>query len=79
MVCRDYVRGKLGLPQWNERGTRNKVVHAVSRRRNQEVRPTIAFGLQRWAEARDPRGTSVPRYLYSRPNTYRYLTISRAV
>ena len=76
--CRDYVRARLGLPQWEPGDEQNRrVVHV----REFDHRPVDIEGprprtddellrLQRardlWSEARDPRGTLAETYLQLR-------------
>jgi len=75
-LCKDYVRERLGLPQWQPgdgRGSRlaafnRAAVDAESERRpwTQEELARIARAVAIWNEAVDPRGTPAEQYLGSR-------------
>jgi putative DNA primase/helicase len=80
-LCKDYVRERLGLPQWQPGDGRDRrvdpsrlkaferaAVEAESERRprTQEDLARIARALTVWNEAVDPRGTPVEQYLASR-------------
>jgi Toprim domain len=79
LTCRDYVRQRLGLPQWQPGDGRNRTIHPqhvrawdrdVIEREVQEKRPMTEdelrnrdFAVRIWNEAHDPRGTLVEKYL----------------
>jgi hypothetical protein len=80
-LCKDYVRERLGLPQWQPGDGRDRrvdpsrlkaferaAVEAESERRprTQEDLARIARALTIWNEAVDPRGTPAEQYLASR-------------
>lgn len=80
-AARDYVRGKLGLPEWQPGDEQNRRVHPTQRRafdeaavnREAERRPRteddnlrITRARAIWDEATDPRGTLAEQYLQSR-------------
>jgi hypothetical protein len=80
-LCKDYVRERLGLPQWQPGDDRDRrvdpsrlktferaVVEAEAERRplTQDDRVRIERARAVWDEATDPRGTSAERYLRSR-------------
>jgi putative DNA primase/helicase len=80
-LCKDYVRERAGLPQWQPGDDRDRrvdpsrlkaferaAVEAESERRprTQEDLARIARALTIWNEARDPRGTPADRFLASR-------------
>jgi hypothetical protein len=64
-LCRDYVRGRLGLPPWSNHPSRAPLVvvqtkpddHDEARERNKQ------YALKIWHNSIDPRGTIVERYL----------------
>lgn len=80
-TCRDYVRQRLGLPQWHPGDEQNRSVPASMVERfdeaviDQEAQPRpyteddllrIGRASKIWDEAKDPRGTLAERYLASR-------------
>jgi len=80
-LCKDYVRERLGLPQWQPGDGRDRrvdpsrlktferaVVEAEAERRplTQDDRVRIERARAVWDEAADPRGTLAERYLLSR-------------
>ena len=80
-LCKDYVRERLGLPQWQPGDDRDRrvdpsrlksferaAVEAEAERRplTQDDRVRIERARALWDEATDPRGTEAERYLASR-------------
>jgi Toprim domain len=80
-LCKDYVRERLGLPQWHPGDDRDRrvdpsrlktferaAVEAEAERRplTQDDRVRIERARAVWDEATDPRGTLAERYLRSR-------------
>ena len=80
-TCKDYVRERLGLPQWQPGDERERrvdpprlktfervAVEAEAERRplTQDDRVRIERARAMWDEATDPRGTEAERYLASR-------------
>ena len=80
-TCKDYVRERLGLPQWQPGDERERrvdpprlktfervAVEAEAERRplTQDDRVRIERTRAMWDEATDPRGTEAERYLASR-------------
>ena len=80
-LCKDYVRERLGLPQWQPGDGRDRrvdpsrlktferaAVEAEAERRplTQDDRVRIERARALWDEATDPRGTLAERYLLSR-------------
>ena len=80
-TCKDYVRERLGLPQWQPGDERERrvdpsrlktfervAVEAETKRRplTQDDRVRIERARAMWDEATDPRGTEAERYLASR-------------
>jgi putative DNA primase/helicase len=80
-LCKDYVRERLGLPQWQPGDDRDRrvdpsrlktferaAVEAEAERRplTQDDRVRIERAHAMWDEATDPRGTEAERYLASR-------------
>ena len=80
-LCKDYVRERLGLPQWQPGDDRDRrvdpsrlksferaAVEAEAERRplTQDDRVRIERARAVWDEATDPRGTLAERYLRSR-------------
>jgi hypothetical protein len=80
-LCKDYVRERLGLPQWQPGDGRDRrvdpsrlkaferaAVEAEAERRplTQNDRARIEHARAVWDEATDPRGTLAERYLRSR-------------
>jgi putative DNA primase/helicase len=79
LVCKDYVRSKLGWPQWQPGDERDRTIHpqkvtdwdrGVIEREVQEKRPMTEdelrnreFACKIWNEAQDPRGTLAETYL----------------
>jgi putative DNA primase/helicase len=81
ILCKDYVRERLGLPQWQPGDGRDRrvdpsrlktferaVVEAEAERRplTQDDRVRIERARAVWDEATDPRGTPAEQYLASR-------------
>jgi hypothetical protein len=79
--CRDYVRQRLGLPEWQPGDEQNRRVHptkikefdrnvidreAEQRRRTDDDLLRIQWALDIWNGGVDPRGTVAERYLASR-------------
>ena len=77
-LCKDYVRERLGLPQWQPGDGRDRrvepsrlkafdraAVNAESERREEDL-ARIAPAVAIWDEAVDPRGTTAEAYLRSR-------------
>ena len=66
--CRDHVRARLGLPQWQPQGRRETVynIHDKSARAEPDDGAKIARAAELWAEAVDPTHTLVATYLASR-------------
>jgi len=77
-TCRDYVRTKLGLPQWEPGDGRDRCVHpahikefdrkaldqeAEYRPRSEDDLVRIERAVRIWDEAQDPRGTLAEHYL----------------
>ena len=80
-LCKDYVRERLGLPQWQPGDDRDRrvdpsrlktferaAVEAEAERRplTQDDRVRIERARAMWDAATDPRGTQAERYLASR-------------
>jgi Toprim domain len=80
-LCKDYVRERLGLPQWQPGDGHDRRVdprrlktferaaleaESERRARMQEDLARIARAVAIWNEAVDPRGTSAEQYLASR-------------
>jgi putative DNA primase/helicase len=79
LVCKDYVRGKLGIPQWTPGDGRNRTTQprkiaawdqAAIEREVTEKRPmnedelrNREFAIKIWDAAQDPRGTLAEKYL----------------
>jgi putative DNA primase/helicase len=79
IVCKDYVRQRLGLPDWQPGDEQNRTIHPsrveawdrmVIERETNERRPMTEdemrnrdLAVQMWNEAQDPRGTLAERYL----------------
>jgi hypothetical protein len=78
LVCKDYVRERLGLPQWQPGDGEDRRVYPSRRQhfdqtainRESEKRPRteddlirIGRAVQIWHEAQDPRGTLAQTYL----------------
>jgi putative DNA primase/helicase len=81
IVCKDYVRQRLGLPSWQSGDEQDRRIEPRDVRTfdrdavDQELEPRprtdddllrIKRAKQVWAEACDPRGTLAERYLQSR-------------
>jgi putative DNA primase/helicase len=81
IICKDYIRRRLGLPQWQPGDGRDRRVDPVHVRkfdrtapdRESTKRPRSEDDLARverateiWNEAVDPRGTAVEKYLHAR-------------
>jgi hypothetical protein len=71
--CRDYVRGKLGLPPWQPgQADRSRTVPARAARDAREEHEMADEEIERieraqtiWSEAQDPRRTLAEHYLHS--------------
>jgi hypothetical protein len=59
--CRDYVRERLGLAQWNEEKPSLRLTHPQS-----DSKQTVERAKRIWDEGRDPRVPAVGDYLASR-------------
>jgi putative DNA primase/helicase len=81
IVCKDYVRQRLGLPSWQPGDEQDKRIaprsvsifdHAAVQQESEPRQRTdddllrINRAQQVWAEAGDPRGTLAEQYLHSR-------------
>ena len=81
VFCRDYVRQRLGLPEWRPGDEQDRRVppsrirdfdrmttnhQANDRARTDEDRERIARAVRLWDEGRDPRHTIIEDYLRSR-------------
>jgi hypothetical protein len=66
-TCKDYVRLRLGWPQWQP-GRNRRVITSWRKARadNGAERERIAYAVAIWDEAVDPRGTLAEAYLASR-------------
>jgi putative DNA primase/helicase len=86
ILCKDYVRQRLGLPQWQPGDGRDRTIppHKVAAwdraaidQEAEEQRPLTEDDLLRieravtiWNEAQHPRGTLAERYLQEQRNLY---------
>lgn len=71
--CRDYVRSKLGLPQWQPSRAADGAVHDDRNAQSAQIdraplstenpEPPNPVAMKLWGQSRDPRGTIVERYL----------------
>ena len=76
LVCKDHVRGRIGLPAWAPRDGRNSRVRGYDlaaikaesecRERNEDDWKRIKRAQAIWCEAVDPRNTPAEQYLRSR-------------
>ena len=68
IVCKDYVRGKLGLPVWNGRADKPLKVLAKSRKTETKVDEAkrSKSALKIWQSTKPADGTVVETYLRSR-------------
>lgn len=66
-LCKDYVRERLGWPQWQP-GRNRRVITSWRKARSDDSaeRERIARAVAIWDEAADPRGTAAEAYLASR-------------
>lgn len=67
-ACRDYVRGRLGLPRenWKQRDQRATVARVPARENREDDKKRTAEALAIWHWSKDPRGTIAETYLRSR-------------
>jgi putative DNA primase/helicase len=81
IICKDHVRHRLGLPEWEPGDGRGRRVHPSHVRKFDRIavdrgsgkRPRSEDDLARieravaiWDEGRDPRGTAAEQYLHAR-------------
>jgi hypothetical protein len=64
LECRDHVRAALGVGHWRPRDDNRPLRRPPPAADDEAAR--IAAALRLWAEARDPRGSVVERYLAGR-------------
>jgi putative DNA primase/helicase len=62
LLCRDYIRERLGLPHWQPNVRREPPTTAIKPADN-DVQRRAQIALRIWNESTDPRGTIVERYL----------------
>jgi hypothetical protein len=65
IVCRDYVRGRLGLPAFGG-SERRRPPRREKREPHRSEQSSADYALKLWGEARDLRGTLAEKYLSGR-------------
>ena len=83
LVCRAYVRAKLGLPAWSAHGHARRPVSRLAQVVDpavaKESENRIARALAIWNESQDPRGTLAERYLKDERNLALLSDLANAV
>jgi putative DNA primase/helicase len=65
-ACRDHVRARLGLPQWQGLRRRLARLKTIERTKNRESDWNAERARVIWSEGQDPRGTLAEEYLAAR-------------
>jgi Toprim domain len=63
IVCRDYVRDRLGLGPWERGQGRRPQLRVVDNGPDPDLEKRKAFALKIWSESRNPTGSIVEHYL----------------